>query len=456
MQHRFKELGVLILAGLLMTALLVPATTSGQAERPEWEEGDVWAMGAEGDIEEIFKPTLDMIDGFIEQELAEDEEIEEFDYNIDGEMGFYQVYEVVEVNDDGYVMEVEAGGGIQASVSLEVTGQFYEEGEYDWDEDIPTESRTMSLEADLSFTLDIEGTVHFDEDMAIEEMELEYALDFSLEFSAENFPMEDYDWQNDTITVRYEDFSGGIFVEITVEMYMEFEPALDIFNFPIDLGDWLVESQMTISGSYEGVIDIDYEDMPEEFQEMIKEIEEELEQEFPIILEELDTEDEDMNFGEIKETTEHMEIHMRCTGREEIVLWDGSTTNAWVLESVIEEDIFPPNDIIPLDMITLQQVGPSLQMFYSEEAGFIVSQRMDLGPEMGSMLGVQTMEMRSMDVEEAREGKEEIQEEEDDEIPGFGVLTLLSAIGVIVIITWISKKDGKRPKQEMEHDDLDR
>jgi len=447
MYEKIKRIGILFLASLLITALLVPFPTSAQAQRPEWEEGDSWAMGSEGDIKEIFKPTLDMIDEEIEREIDEEEDLYEMDYDIDGEVGFYQIYEIIEANDDGYVMQIEAGGGIQVSGSFEATGEMEEEGTHDrddyWDDNIPTETKTISAEADIFFMLDIEGTVHFNEDLAIEEIELEYELEFSVEFSAENFPSYDHDWQNETVTIEYEDFSGGMSAEVILQIQMEFEPALDLFNFPIEENtDWEAESQMTIWGSYEGVIDIDDEEMPDEFQEMIKEIEEELEQEFPIILEEIDTEEDEVNFGEIEETTEHVKIPMRCTGTDEVVLYDGRRTDVYVLEFGPDDDFFPAE-------VGAQQIGPSMRMLFSEEEGFIVSQQMNLGPEMGGMIGMQSMEMRSMDVEEAREGKQEIQEEKED-----GFLDLLISppilyvlVGVIVIILVVAVLLGRGGKK---------
>jgi len=49
------------------------------------------------------------------------------------------------------------------------------------------------------------------------------------------------------------------------------------------------------------------------------------------------------------------------------------------------------------------------------------------------------MEMRSMDVEEARESKEEAQEEEDDGIPGF-TLALLG-LGTVMAVAIYYKKE---------------
>jgi len=431
MYDEMKRIGIVFLVTLLITALLVPAPASAQAEKPEWEEGDAWAMGAEGDLQEIFAPAFDMIDEELDPE--DDEDLDEIDYDFEGEVGFYQIYEVVEANDDGYVMEIEAGGGIEASGSFEATGEMPEEGEYGMGEEPDMVTKTMSVEGELFFMLDVQGTVHFDADLAIEEMEMDYTLELSADFSVENFPVQDF--ENETLTVEYEDFSGGISVEAGLQLQMDFDPALDVFQFPFDEGDsWTAESEMTVSGSYEGVIDVDYEDMPEEFKKMIEQYEDEIGEEFPIILEELDTEDEpNLDEGEIEETTDSISIPMKCTGTDEVVLHDGETHDVYILEFDVDDDI------------TMAQEGAAFQMMYSPDAGFIVSQQVDLGPEMGEEIGqfidMEAMQMESMDVEDARESKEEAQEEDDDDddTPGF-TLALLTLGAVVAVVVYYKKE----------------
>jgi len=432
MYNRIKQLGIVVLVTLLITALLVPSPSTAQAEKPEWEEGDAWAMGFDGDIQDIFSPGLDMIDEALEEiDVDEDDELEEIDYDVEGELGFYQIYEVTEVNDDGYVMEVESGGGIQASASFEITGEMPEEGEYDMEEQPDMETKTFSVEGELFFMLDIERTIHYDEDLAIEEMYMDYTLELSAEFSVENYPSFDYDWENEIMIVEYEDFSGGISVELGLQLQMEFEPALDVFQFPIEEHtSWTAESNMTVSGSYEGVIDLDYEEMPEEFQEMIDQWKEEEDIEFPIILEDIDTEEDEMNFGEIEETTEDIEIPMKCTGTEEIVLYDGTVTDAYILEFGTDNNL-----------TMTQQEEASFQMMYSADAGFMVLQQMNLDDEMddeiGQIIDMEAVQMESMDVEEARESMEEMQEEE--KIPGF-TLALLTLGAVVAVAVYYKKK----------------
>ncbi|MBS3781567.1 MAG: hypothetical protein KGY68_03035 [Candidatus Thermoplasmatota archaeon] len=431
--------GSVLLISILLVVSFVPMNSSAQAEAPEWEEGDEWAMGFEGDIQEMFSPGLTQLDQMINQTVSEDDELEEMKYDVEGEIGFYQIYEITEANDDGYVMEIEAGGGIEASGSFEATGELEEEGEYNMSEDIPKETKTISAEGEIFFMLDIEGTVHFDENYAIQEIDMNHTLEFSAEFSMENFPSHDSDWENNTKTIEYEDFSGSISVEAGLQIQMEFEPALDVFQFPIEEEtSWTAKSNMTISGSYEGIIEVDDEELPEELQNQIEQIEDDLDQEFPIILEDLDTEDtEGLDEGEIVETTEEIEIPLKCTGTEDIILHDGTTTEAYVLEFDIDEEYE--------GMALAQQQAPSFQMMYSDDAGFIVSQQMDLGGDMGeigNMVDTEDMQMESMDAEEAQESMDEAQqeeEEEDDGTPGF-TLALLVIGALMAVLIYYEKE----------------
>ncbi|MBS3789998.1 MAG: hypothetical protein KGY66_03685 [Candidatus Thermoplasmatota archaeon] len=427
--------GSVLLISILLVVSFVPMNSSAQAEAPEWEEGDEWAMGFEGDIQEMFSPAFDMVDENLDPE--EEEDLEEVDYNVSGEIGYYQIYEVTEAGDDGYTMEIEAGGGVSVEGYFEATGEMEEEGTYNQSEDIPKETKTISMEGDLHYSIDIAGTVEFDENFAIENItNLEVKIEASGTFTAENIPDHEYDWENETETISYEDYDGSFSVDILVELEIDFEPALDFFNFPIEEGEeWTADSEITITGSYEG--EIDAEGLPEEIEEGI---EDEFDQELPIILEDLDTDDADgFDEGDIDLPPEgedgNISIPLKCTGTDEVVLPDGTTTNVYVIE-------FAPiaGDIGEEPMI--QEEQPRFKMMYSEDEGFMVQQEMSLPSEAGMYMTDTEMTMNSMEVDEARESKEEIQqedEEEEDGIPGF-TLTLLG-LGIVMAVVIYYKKE---------------
>ncbi|MEF8832478.1 MAG: hypothetical protein V5A66_03045 [Candidatus Thermoplasmatota archaeon] len=434
MYNRIKKFGVVFLVSLLIAALLVPVPTSGQAEKPEWEEGDEWAMGVEKDLEELFAPGLNQVDDMINQ-TEENDEVKEINYDVEGEMGFYQVYEVTEANDDGYVMEIEAGGGIEASGSLEMSGEMAEEGEYDLDEEPPKVNKTISVEGEIFFMLDVQGTIHYNETFAIEKIDTNYSLEFSTDFSVENFPSNDRDRENNTQSWEYKDFSGGMSAEASLQIQMDFEPALDLLDFPIEENEnWKAESTVTTSGTYEGIIEVDDEELPEELQQVIKNYEEKIGEEFPIVLEEMDTETEGINNGNIEETSENITIPMKCTGKEEVVLPDGTTIDAYAIEFDTSENV-----------TMTQEQEPSFQMMYSAEEDFIVSQQMDLGDQMGSEVGnmveMDTMQMESMDADEAQDSMDEMQgeAEENEESPGFTFGLLL--LGTVIVVAIYYKKE---------------
>ncbi len=445
MYDGMKRIGIVVLVSLLITSLLVPAPTTAEeegAQKPEWEEGDAWAMGFEEDIEDLFAPGLDMIDDVfdeIDQEIGDEEEIKDVDYNIDGEIAYYQIYEVTEVDDDGYTLELDAGGGINVEGSIDITAELPEEGEYDQEDfendDVPMENRTISIGGSFHYSQDVSLTIELDEDMAIKGMEMEMEKEISVTMSVENFPLpEDFlvdIWEesdlpeNETIPIEYTDYEVIISTELNLDLDIDFDPALDLFQFPIKEGDeWETnESEISITGTYEGEIDI--EGLPEEMQD---DLEEELEHEFPIILEDLDTDDmPGFDEGEIElppegEDGEIPPIPLQCTGTDEVVLHDGSTTDVYVIE------------FGPAQNTTLSQEEPSFKMMYSEEHGFIVEQHMNLGEEAGMIMSDTEMRMESIEVDEASESKEEFLEEEEEEAPGFVVVSLIAAVFIAAII----------------------
>jgi len=324
-----------------------------------------------------------------------------------------------------------------------------QEGEHDMDDELPTETKTMSFEGEFYFILDMYSTVHYNSDFAIEEMEVTYELKLLADFSAENIPDQDYDYEEGTVTVEYQDMSGSIEADISLQLDMEFDPALDIFDFPITPYDsWKAKSTMTASGSYEGEIDIDDDDMPEEVQKAVEHIEVELGEEFPIKLEELDTDDVDgIDHGEIEEVEEEIELYMVCTGTREVPLHDGGTTEAYVIEAD-DRGYYP--------LAGLQQ-DSAVRSMYSDEAGFIVSQEIDMGDEVGEPGMPSSMQMESMEPDEARESKEQTIDDVESSMEGEGWLEKLLSppflyvlIGVIAAVVIVGVFVGKRKAGEDE------
>jgi hypothetical protein len=70
-----------------------------------------------------------------------------------------------------------------------------------------------------------------------------------------NIPNEESNWTGRSISYENYDMSGDINVFMSVGV--QFQPALNIYDFPLSVGDeWVIESTATMTGTYGGMIDI--------------------------------------------------------------------------------------------------------------------------------------------------------------------------------------------------------
>lgn len=315
-----------MVTGLCLISFISPLSASQQADVPEWELGQTWAMGHEVDIGEMYESMLGHTDDMVEY----NEHFESVDMSVSGEMGFYQLYKITEVTEKEYTMLISTGGGVHLSSSFWITGMVEKEGTYDWDEnweDIPKEKKTYGGDFDVHFTSAIDGEARFERDtLALKSVEYDSSFSIKVDIQAENLPDYDFDWEENTREVKYTDMDVKIDGSLYLSMDVGFEPALDIFNFPINVGEeWAVESLMTISGTYSGQIDAS--GLPDEYME-------EMENEgysFPITFEDLEIPGGELEDGIILETKVPISFDMKCVGTEEVELEDGSTTDVFLI-----------------------------------------------------------------------------------------------------------------------------
>lgn len=437
------ELEVTIEDNLVVRGLFIPEDidVNDMAQQPEWEEGDSWAMGYEDDMEDLFTPIIEEMEKEIEddEELEDITEIKDIDFDLDGDVGFYQIYEVIEANDDGYTVEVESGGGIEVEGSITVEAEMPEEGEYDPDvdpDDMPMEVRELVLTGGMHFTLDISGTVEYDENMAIEAMDLTIENEMSMDIEMEDVPFSEefletmWELENEedppedqSLLIEYTDYEVSVSVDTMTTMNVEFDPALDFFNFPIFEGkEWLTPTTIDMSGSYSGEVDVT--GVPDFIKE---DFEEEFEVDFPIILEdeleELEAEIPFMMDGDIDVPQIPMPgVPLQCTGTEEISLRDGTVTDV----HAIELGAAPGNT-------ETDENEPHFKMLYSEDQGFLVEFDMYMGEELEEF-GLADMSMVNMDPDQARDNMAEIRDEDpddDDEVDEYELTVNIHGEGTV-------------------------
>jgi hypothetical protein len=441
-------LGAVFLIGFLSFAM----NGGGQAEAPEWEVGDEWSMGYETDLGEML---TSMIGELEDEEL---EELGDIDSDIEGKAGYYMVFKVAEATDTQYTMDIATGGGVEIDGNGKVTMEMPKEGEYtydsdDWDYEPPMESMEISIDLVLDLSLKIDGTAHFTKDeLKLEDLEMVMVLKGSVDLEVVNFPEINYDYNyetdEETIIVEYTDYELSGSADIKLTLNMEFDPPLDIFNFPIEEDEgWWAESMVTVSGAYEGVVDAD--GIPEEIME-------EMAEEnvvFPLILEELDTGIDEVKEGAILESEFPLSIPMACTGTETVELADGSSREAYVIQFGEEEDDYYEeyydDDEYYYDdddweyYEEEEDYGSALsdiKFLYCPDEGFFVSAQME---GMGDGLGLDgmtdsmdTFELKPMDTDDAEKnmGVFKGESSSDDDGPGIFLWGLIVAAVIVVLV----------------------
>jgi len=449
-----------IMAAVLLAGLLSFSNYGGgQAEAPQWEKGDQWSMGYETDLGEIFSTML----GALEES---EEEFGSIDQDIQGKAGYFMIFEISGATDTQYTMDISTGGGVEIDGNAKITSQMPEEGTYrydydDWDYEPPMVEKEVSIDLFLDVSLGVDGLAHFTkDDMKLQDLDLVFTFEGDFDLEMLNFPETDYDYDEETdeeiIIVEYNDYDISGSVDIKVTLSMEFDPPLDILNFPIEEDEeWVAESNMTVSGTYQGAIDV--RGLPDLI--AIAMMEEGIS--FPMILEDLDTGSDDLRDGVLEEQTVPISIPLTCSGTEMITLADGSSSEAYIIqfqeEEYYDEEYYPPDpyEYLPFDdddeeyypeemEEEEESSGPDMsgmKFLYCPEEGFFVSAQMEgIGEEFGldgsSGEGdpIQLTPMRSDDAEK-KLGIFEGESGEDNE-PGFFLWGLIAAvaIGALIII----------------------
>lgn len=452
----------MVLVMALLAILLFAADGKAQAEAPQWKKGDEWSMGYEADLGEMISSLIGS--------LEEEDEFGSVEHDIKGTTGYYMVFRIADVTDTQYTMDISTGGGMVLDGSMKVITEMPEEGTYrfeEWDFEPPMETKEISIEIDLEVSLRIDGTAHFTKEThRLEDLEMQLTLKGSVDIALRNFPQIDHAYDEETyeeiMTVVYTDMDVSGSADIKVTLSMSFDPPLDLFNFPIiEEEEWVAESNVTISGTYQGILDA--EGLPEE---MIEDMLEE-DMALPIILEEMDTGIEEMGGGIIEEQVIPLSLRIRCTGTEMVTLADGSSREAYVIQfgddDSYDEYYFDDeqwddhyydedqgeDDPFEIEEDNFGSTSSDMKFLYCPEEGFFVSANMEGIEDIFGMDGlsdqIDPFELRSMRSKDAEKNMGAFKADgsgSDDnsliELAGISILTviviIIAVIAVVVII----------------------
>ena len=269
---------MIVAMGFALPALL--ASPEGSAEEGVgWEKGEKWAFGTEEDFSYIFDELFEEIQAEIDEEA---EGFVSYEYEREGNVGFYYQSEVVDDSEGLYKVTTTAAfyfhvffGSTLDFSDLPVEGNHSnvkesepEDGTPSW-ENVNTKPLSLKAEAGVDFVVKVTQTNYFtQEDLDIEKMEI--SLESGVEFLilAKNFPEVtygeelDYDEETETTTyewmdVKYHDFDWRGKIAADLNLDLDFEPAINYLDLPIEEGEiWNGTTDITISGDLGGVIDL--------------------------------------------------------------------------------------------------------------------------------------------------------------------------------------------------------
>ncbi len=124
-----------------------------------------------------------------------DEVDEVNEMSLSGGMEFWMLFEVTEVTDDEYVMEMDMATSVTLDAAVSITADLPVAGTYSFYEDPETELITVDADVGVDASLVINVEVTYDKDtMAIKSMAIDAKIRADVDFVANNLPQSEEDW----------------------------------------------------------------------------------------------------------------------------------------------------------------------------------------------------------------------------------------------------------------------
>ncbi len=317
--------GIVGISAFLLLMGAVPGTGS-QAEAPTWNVGDSWSMGAmHVDLTPILTALMEDIPGI--------------SYDASGDMSYYTVYEVVGEDEQYYIMEVNEGAGINMALSFS--------GSY--------EAQSGTGSAEVFMTVTINGTTrHLKNNLAITQVEGTIDMKMDMSFSGSGFGTSELSLPG-----------GSASLDLSGDFQATFEPPLDIFDFPITIGDsWLINSTATVTGNLSGTINIPGFGSQS--------------QDIPL------------------DATVPISITATCPETQNLTLPGGSVTTAYKIV------------LSGTGMGSANPFMPASVLYYSPDSGYVVAQELSFGDAMSAMTTGNQDELSMFSLGAAEAGEDQV------------------------------------------------
>lgn len=258
-------LSMVLFLGLVLAVPMVSATG---AQAPTWTKGDAWAMGKSVDLDVEFAQQLDELQQNLEDSLASSNaQVNEFD--VQAMASAYIVLKVADVTGTEVVLQGKVGGKFTGDASISITAEMPVAGTYGIMETPTKASKTISADIGVDLAAVIEVDVVLEKaTSSVKSVEAGVKASAALSAKVVNFPETEYNWTLNQVTYSYKNYDVSLDFNFFVTLKAEFTPALDLFNFPLELGDnWTVDSDAVITGTYGGSLDI--KGLPQEIEDQL-------------------------------------------------------------------------------------------------------------------------------------------------------------------------------------------
>ena len=230
----------------------ISATPAG-AQAPVWHEGDAWAMGESMDLgTDLAGPLHDLIDSLGGTPGAS---LDQFEVSTNASA--WLLFRVTEATSTQYALQGKMALKLNAEMHVKLTAEMLRPGTYALlDPNKPMESRTLQLDASLDYALVVDTTTTFDKQtMAIKNIATDVKTSAIGSLQLKNLPNISASFTS--VTISYQNFDFNLKFNLNVDLNLAFDPWLDLFDFPLNMGDeWTVDSNATLTGSMSGILDV--------------------------------------------------------------------------------------------------------------------------------------------------------------------------------------------------------
>jgi hypothetical protein len=365
---KITSAATLMVVGLFLLGMVMVPLGTASASDPVLKVGDRWGMGKEIDLGANVTSKLSYIDNLLKSQAN----VTIDRLSVDSKVAYYVLFEITGETATTYSITAKMAFRFATSANLKVTGGMPVAGTYgvydnpfDPKSTVAKEAKTVSIDLEEKMGVVLTGTATVEKtSMAITNITWSFKGALSVEIDAKNIP--DINTTGSVQIISYKDYDVGFEAVAGVDLYMDFTPALDLFQAPVVQGEtwWTNETALTVAGSVNGHVnahgltdDIKAQIFTEELRNATGATD------FPISFEKLNSPDGEIKngkFGPYNSTVEP--IKMRCM-------------NGLVTHTVNGE----------LKKYMKIQVNDGATFLYSQDEGFLAGMYMNMGGSMPAL-----------------------------------------------------------------------